>query len=105
MCAPASFIITKDRAFWSKNTDHHSGIRLEHGLCDSSLIVKSVAVEVLPPGGNLSRPLNEWEFKTDQDILPDWYDPEQAERSAREALPAWYAARVVAAGAFRGAIR
>lgn len=36
MCQFASFVLTKDRAFWSRSGDSHETIIEEHGLRDDA---------------------------------------------------------------------
>ena len=33
MCEPASFVVTKDKVFWSLKSDGHEDIIREHALC------------------------------------------------------------------------
>jgi len=91
MCNPASFIVTKDQTFWSKKTDSHEEIISELNLVE---IVASkttlVRVEITPDGGDLTLPIDQWQYRVDQDILPDWYDAEEVEKRCRAVLPEWY---------------
>jgi hypothetical protein len=100
MCNPASFIITKGfKVFWSKRTDGHTDIRKEHGVPENDeLQIKSVQVEITPPDGKFETPLKDWVFRTDQDLLPDWWDAKQAESACRVALEDWAAFRLVRVG-------
>ena len=92
MCKPASFVITKDRIFWSKTSDAHEDIIAEHELhVDSIAGPKIVRVEISPPKGNFSLSLCDWVYHTDQDSLPAWYDPANAERECRITLQKWAA--------------
>lgn len=97
MCNPASFVLTKDQVFWSLTTDSHSDILFENNILEetNSDIVHVLRVEITPPDHDYSRPVSEWTFKTDQDVLPTWYDPIDDEARARKALPAWIKAKVV----------
>ena len=100
MCRPASMIVTKDRVYWSKQTDSHSEIRdefsLPHETCAQR--IKTVAVEIAPDDGNLARPIDEWVYRVDQGEVPKWYDAERDEGRVRAALKDWVAARLVLAG-------
>ena len=101
MCRPASFVATRDRVFWSLKTDSHTEIIDEHELHeDGSRGVNVAKVEITPPCGDFSRPLNEWRYKLDQDMTPDWYDPKDCERRCRRELEKWVAQRVVGDGVF-----
>ena len=83
MCRMASFIVTKQKVFWSKETDAHEDIIVEFDLqhLDRDLAnIGLVRTEIIPPDNDYTRPITEWEFRTDQDITPDWYNAAKAER-------------------------
>ena len=107
MCKPASMVVTKDRVYWSRTTDSHTEIIREYGLADNqdAALIKHVAVEISPPNGMYAVPLDNWEFTVDQDLLPDWWDAEDAERRVRAQLPAWAGAKLVVAGQIRDCVR
>lgn len=96
MCSPASFVLTKDRVFWSKNTDSHTAIIAEYDLHDSccNLYVNIVKVEVTPPGRDMRVPLDRWHYCIDQDGVPPWYSNEVYEPRVRAALRDWAAAKL-----------
>lgn len=95
MCNPASFVLTKDKCFWSITSESHLDIIKEHKLhADGVRGPNTVAVEISPPNGNLSLPLAEWKYKCEQDIMPSWYDAADGERRAREALSDWAAKKL-----------
>ena len=99
MCQPASFVVTKDRVFWSLRTDSHSEIVTEYELHEhGSHGPKIVNVEITPPDGDFTRPLTEWVYKVDQDILPDWHDNADTESRSRDALDEWAAKRLLLSG-------
>ena len=99
MCQPASFVVTKDRVFWSLRTDSHSEIIAEYELHEhGSHGPKIVKVEITPPDGDFTRPLTEWVYKVDQDILPDWHDNADTESRSRNALDEWAAKRLLLSG-------
>ena len=111
MCRKASLVITRDKVFWSQNTDSHTAIHDEFSLRDDSCRgVTLVNVEITPPGygdGNepapgarWDAPLEEWTYRVDQDLLPEWHtkDPAKHEAAARAALVNWFAAKVVVNG-------
>ena len=93
MCTPASFVLTINDIYWSANTDSHEQIIEEHKLNQDV-----VRVEITPPNDDFSKPLDEWVFETDQDILPDWYDAMLAEKRARSALVEWANKKLVFTG-------
>jgi len=89
MCNPASFILTKDNVLFSRTSDSHDVIIADNYFRDDFFTPQFVRVEVTPPDRDFSRPFHEWRFRTDQDLLPDWYDPEEAEAACRRRLPLW----------------
>jgi hypothetical protein len=101
MCKPASFVIADNgkRAFWSPTTDSHEEIIAEHKLVDqvaSKLCI--VRVEIVPPGNDMTKPLRQWIYNKDQDLLPKWYDAKSAEKLCRIELKKWFAAKVFVEG-------
>jgi hypothetical protein len=99
MCNPASFVLTKDQIFWSSKHDNHTDIIKEHNLCPDGVRGPNiVAVEIRPPRVRFDADTKEWVFKTDQDPVPDWYDPTEAEARTRLALVDWLAGRVFTSG-------
>ena len=105
MCSPASMVLTKDRVFWSTKTDSHEEIIREFKLreSDGRARVFVLRVEITPPGGDYSKPLGDWRYKTDQNgyTLPGWHDKERDERRTRDALKKWAKARLVLPGEHR----
>ena len=101
MCRPASLIITKERVFWSAKTDSHEQIIREFDLKDEVAgKITLVRVEITPPGGDLSLPLDQWQFHLDQDLLPAWYEKAAEEHQGRamDALADWAAQKIVREG-------
>ena len=101
MCEPASFVVTKDKVFWSKKTDSHEEIIAEFGLvAELTGRILLVRCEVTPPDGDFNADPAAWMYKTDQagDRLPDWFDQAEVAGRCRSALPAWITARVVKRG-------
>ena len=109
MCNPASFVLTKDRVFWSKKTDSHAEIIKEFSLCESIRNESAATsesctlkVEIVPPrSGAFDAPLNEWVFRIDQDITPKWFDAVEDEKRARSALAEWAKIALVREGEMR----
>jgi len=90
MCNPASFVMTKERVFWSKTSDSHEDIIKEFNLCADGVRGSNIVrVEITPPNGNLSLTLSQWIYSVDQDDVPGWYDAKTAERECRVKLKAW----------------
>jgi hypothetical protein len=100
MCRPASFVLTKDRVFWSRKTESHTEIVSEFELHeDGSRGVNVVKIELVPPDGeDLTCDLAKWEYHLDQDRVPDWYDAAKCEKRARKVLPDWHNAKVLSDG-------
>ena len=96
MCYPASFVLTKDRVFWSMLTDSHTEIVAEFGLHEDGVRgVNLVKIEISPRDGNLASDPATWVYKLDQDRAPVWYDAAECERRARAALVDWASKRIV----------
>jgi hypothetical protein len=101
MCKPASLIITKERVFWSAKADSHEDIIREFDLKDEVAgKITIVRVEITPPGGDMSLPLDQWQFHLDQDLLPVWYEkaPEKQQGRAMDALADWAAQKIIREG-------
>src|ERR1035441_3670526 len=85
MCRVASFILSKDREFWSKTSDSHEEIIAENKLvADGATGPNILRVEVSPAA--TWHPLSSWVYRVDQDILPKWADAAKDEARARAAL-------------------
>jgi len=99
MCKPASFVLTKTKVFWSLESDSHEDIINEHGLSENGVRgVKILRVEIAPDNGDLSRPLKEWDFGYDQDMLPNWADKKTDEKRVRAELKLWAKAKLFTNG-------
>jgi hypothetical protein len=86
----ASFVLTKDKAFWLPLSDSHSEIITHFKLhVDGAAGPNTVNVEIHPPKGDLSSPLEQWTYSCKQDIKPEWYDAVYCECRARLALQEW----------------
>jgi hypothetical protein len=97
MCRPASFVVSKDRVYWSKSSDNHEDIIRENNLKESNIRseVQFVRVEICPPDEDFRKPLDQWQYRTDQDLLPDWYVGSEEEKRVRAVLPDWLKAKVI----------
>ena len=95
MCKCASGIFTLGHKYhWSKTSDSHNHIIEEHKLCSDGVLGPNVIpFEISPPNGDLSLPLDQWVYRLDDtvraEMLPEWYDAEEAERQARLMLVKW----------------
>ena len=101
MCIPASMIVTPSRVYWNPPElgESHTDIRKHHKLRDDMHETVGVAIEITPPNGDFSAPAKDWEFRVDQDILPDWWNPRDGRESACAEVPHWLAAHTVASDA------
>ncbi len=100
MCKPASGVFTKGhKAFWSKYSDSHEIIIEEHKLnADGIRGSNIVRFEIAPPNGDMSAPLDQWQYHLDDGMdacLPDWYDVVEAEKSARKMLKGWANQKII----------
>ena len=95
MCKPASFVLTKDRVYWSMVTDSHEEIITEYGLhADGVRGPNVLRVEISPADGDMSSDPTEWVYRVDQDITPEWHDADADRQRAQSALSDWVAQRV-----------
>ena len=94
MCKFASFVLTKDREFYSLTKDSHTTIISENNLNEwGTRGPNIVKVEISPTDKIKKWPsLKAWKFVIDQDRLPDWFDAKQAEARTRDALRRRYKA-------------
>ena len=88
MCKFASFVLTKDREFWSETGDSHNDIIRENNLNEwGSHGPNIVKVEISPTDKIKKWPsLKAWSFRIDQDTFPKWFDAATVEKRTREAL-------------------
>jgi hypothetical protein len=92
----ASFVLTKDKVFWSKKTDSHGEIIREFNLnADGTHGPNILRVEIIPPANNYSLPLDQWVYHVDQDTLPKWADKKDDEKRSRLLLTEWAALKIV----------
>ena len=88
MCKFASFVLTKDREFYSETSDSHSEIISTNNLHEwGAKGPNIVKVEISPTDKIKKWPsLKAWNFTIDQDTLPEWADAETIEKRTRAAL-------------------
>lgn len=90
MCEPASMIIVKSGdVYWSKISDSHEDIIKENNLNDKTEYPDFVRIEITPENKDFRKPIDEWKFKRDQDLIPDWYSDKWAEKLCRKELNNW----------------
>jgi len=115
MCRPASFVIvnkaTKNKphlvALWDRTiSESHEDIIEYFKLPETNVRdeVTLVRVEIVPPDNNYTLPLKKWEYRLDQDTIPQWYDAAESEKAARTQLKEWLKAKIVLPGQKRDAI-
>ena len=90
MCKLKSSIILKDRIF-IPDYDSHSQMLDELGIEDTekNAETKFIRAELYPEDGDVFSPVDEWVYKAEQDILPDWYVASYDEQRVREAVKEW----------------
>ena len=88
MCQFASFVLTKDRAFWLPDSDSHSEIISHFKIHESGVYGLNVVKVEIVPGPNITRfdDYANWVLSFDQDQFPEWHDPITSEKRARAAL-------------------
>jgi hypothetical protein len=87
MCEFASFVLTKDKVFWS-DSNSHTDIIKEFGLHEYGANGPNILkVEIFPTTKiKYLRDYDNWEFKIDQDIMPEWYNKDLDKSRTRKAL-------------------
>lgn len=92
MCEFKSGIIFKNRVVLAPlGNESHSTLLDSLGVEDNEFNAskKFVRAELTPPQKNIiTSDISKWEYKVDQDIIPDWYsnDPEKYEQEFRDAV-------------------
>jgi len=101
MCKPASFVVTKNKVFWSKHTESHHEIISEFGLKEKNVRgdYRLICVEIVPPNSDYRLPFSKWKYSVDTGgygrELPTWYDAAKVEAHCRSYLKEWRKAKVV----------
>ena len=90
MCQLKSAIILKDRVFVPEY-DSHTDMLEELGIKDIKKNAERLFVraELVPTNGDVFKPVDEWNFTVDQDIIPDWFVEEVDKQRMIEAVKAW----------------
>jgi len=91
MCNFKSGVILKSGVVLApEGKESHSDLLESLNIEDSYVNASKVFVraELTPPEGNKARLVEEWKYRVDQDIVPDWYneDPVRYEMEMREAV-------------------
>ena len=77
MCNFKSGIIFKERVVLApEGNESHSDLLRSLGIEDSRTNAMRVFIraELIPKDNNKATPIEEWKFRVDQDIVPDWYE-------------------------------
>ena len=88
MCMFKSMLLLKDKVF-CPNYDSHEDMINETGMEHGPMRENFVRVEITPPDDDLTVPIDKWEYKVDQDYLPEWYVEEVDKLRCFDALKAW----------------
>ena len=90
MCQFKSGIILKNRVF-VPDYDSHTQMLEELGIEDNYVNAKKMFVraELIPANGDPFSDINTWIFKVDQDILPEWFNKEDAKARMIETVKKW----------------
>ena len=97
MCRMKSMILLKDSVF-CPDYDSHSDMLDVLKIKDNKRIPDFVKIEIVPPQDDMSRPVEEWAYESDQDKFPKWYVREVDEPRCREALKKWAAEHIFTDG-------
>lgn len=91
MCKFKSGIILKNKVVLApEGNESHSDLLESLNIEDNHMNASKVFVraELTPPDGNKVTPVDEWKYKVDQNITPDWYeiDPKRYEMEMRNSV-------------------
>ncbi len=100
MCRIKSGLIFKNKIVVAPAyNDSHSSLLESMGIEDNYLNAEKmfVRVELSPSDGDLTRDVNTWKYKVDQDITPEWYEEnkERYETEFRDAVEKWMKEKTV----------
>lgn len=91
MCRFKSAIILKNKVVLApEGNESHSNLLNSLNIEDNNMNAMKVFVraELIPKDGNKTTSIDEWIYKVDQDITPNWYDedPKRYENEFRESV-------------------
>lgn len=91
MCQYKSGIILKNKVVLTlEGNESHSNLLESLSIEDNRINAMKtfVRAELIPPNGNKASDINEWMYRVDQDIVPDWYekDPKRYEQVFRDVV-------------------
>ena len=95
MCKFKSAIILKNRVY-VPDIDSHTEMLEQLGIEDNYINAKKIFVraKLFPSDDDYFSDISNWEFNVDQDILPDWFDEEEARGRMIEAVKDWAKNRI-----------
>ena len=95
MCQFKSAIILKDRVF-VPDYDSHTDMLEELRILDSRRNAETLFVraELIPKNYDVFSDVSEWDFRVDQDIVPDWFVAEYEKERMIAAVRAWAKNRI-----------
>ena len=90
MCMFKSGIILKDRVF-VPDYDSHTEMLEELKIADTRNNAEKLFVraELIPKNGDIFSSVDDWEFRVDQDIIPDWFVKNYEEQRMKGAVKKW----------------
>lgn len=88
-----SAIILKDRVF-VPDYDSHTDMLEELGIEEKNAENLLVRAELIPLNNDMFSDISTWNFKTDQNIIPDWFVEEVDKQRMIEAVKAWAAEHI-----------
>lgn len=98
MCRFKSGVILKNRVVLApEGRESHSDLLESLNIDDNTINAKFVRVELIPPNGNISSDIKNWDYNLDQDYLPEWYkiDPKRYEDEFRNSVKDYVEKRAV----------
>ncbi len=84
------FILKSKVVLTPERNESHSDLLESLGIEDNHMNATKtfIRAELIPKDGNKYSDINEWKYRVDQDIVPDWYekDPDRYEQEFRDAV-------------------
>ena len=95
MCKLKSAIILKDSIF-IPDYDSHTQMLEELGIKDTKANAEKLFIraELYPANGDVFSPIENWVFKVDQDITPEWYVENYDKERMYNAVKKWAKDRI-----------
>jgi len=88
MCEFFSCLALKTGILWDKNIDSHEDLVQKFKLRDSSIFPSFVRIEVVPKSFSEKdiKNIKSWNFKVDQDLIPDWFSKKEIEKTIKSKI-------------------